>query len=134
MTGVGRGETSTVTAGKIVIATGTRPALPGQFEFDDRHVLDSDAILKLKNVADSMVVVGAGVIGIEYASMFATRDAGDRGREAQPDAGVLRPRDGRVAEVPSPRASGHLPVRVEVSDRGTVTSLWPAASGSRPRW
>ena len=43
---------------------------PAGVEFDEQPVLDSD-ILDLKSLPSSMVVVGAGVIGIEYASMFA---------------------------------------------------------------
>ena len=69
--GVDRGERSIVSADKIVIATGTKPARPSQVDFDNLNVLDSDGILELERVPDSMVVVGAGVIGIEYASMFA---------------------------------------------------------------
>jgi NAD(P) transhydrogenase len=71
--GAARGDHNTVTADKIVIATGTRPARPPEVEFDDEeyHVVDSDAVVRLKRVPTSMVVVGAGVIGIEYASMFA---------------------------------------------------------------
>lgn len=60
-----------VTADKIVLAVGTRPARPGSVEFDEETVIDSDGILNLPAVPDSLVVVGAGVIGIEYASMFA---------------------------------------------------------------
>ncbi|GAA3102135.1 MULTISPECIES: Si-specific NAD(P)(+) transhydrogenase [Nonomuraea] len=60
-----------VTADKIVIATGTSPARPASVEFDDKTVIDSDAILRLDRVPETLVVVGAGVIGIEYASMFA---------------------------------------------------------------
>ncbi|MFF7214611.1 Si-specific NAD(P)(+) transhydrogenase [Streptomyces sp. NPDC008238] len=60
-----------VTAENIVIATGTRPARPSTVEFDDRTVMDSDSVLSLDRVPRSMVIVGAGVIGIEYASMFA---------------------------------------------------------------
>jgi NAD(P) transhydrogenase len=67
----GTGQANQVTAEKIVIATGTRPARPDTVEFDDRTVIDSDGIVKLEQVPQSMVVVGAGVIGIEYASMFA---------------------------------------------------------------
>jgi NAD(P) transhydrogenase len=40
-------------------------------DFDDRTIIDSDGIAQLERVPRSMVVVGAGVIGIEYASMFA---------------------------------------------------------------
>ncbi len=61
----------TLTADKIVIATGTVPARPANVAFDGVRVLDSDQILTLDTVPGSMVVVGAGVIGVEYASMFA---------------------------------------------------------------
>src|SRR5581483_9205638 len=66
-----RREKITITGKYVVIATGTRPARPSGVEFDEHRVLDSDGILDLKSLPASMVVVGAGVIGIEYASMFA---------------------------------------------------------------
>jgi NAD(P) transhydrogenase len=65
------GTERSVTIERIVIASGTRPARPPAVEFDDRTILDSDGLLKLDEVPASGVVVGAGVIGIEYASMFA---------------------------------------------------------------
>ncbi|WP_119730859.1 Si-specific NAD(P)(+) transhydrogenase [Thermomonospora amylolytica] len=65
------GHERKVTADRIVIATGTRPARPASVEFDDQTVIDSDGVLRLDRVPNTMVVVGAGVIGIEYASMFA---------------------------------------------------------------
>jgi NAD(P) transhydrogenase len=61
----------TITAGTIVVATGTVPARPSNVKFDGVRVLDSDQILTIDEVPGSMVVVGAGVIGVEYASMFA---------------------------------------------------------------
>lgn len=66
-----RPERVTVSGRYVVIATGTKPARPAGVEFDENRVLDSDGILDLKTIPNSMVVVGAGVIGIEYASMFA---------------------------------------------------------------
>jgi NAD(P) transhydrogenase len=66
-----RAERVTVSGRNVVIATGTKPARPVGVEFDENRVLDSDGILDLKSIPGSMVVVGAGVIGIEYASMFA---------------------------------------------------------------
>lgn len=66
-----RGERTTVSGDHVVIATGTKPARPAGVEFDEDRVLDSDGILDLKSLPATMVVVGAGVIGIEYASMFA---------------------------------------------------------------
>jgi NAD(P) transhydrogenase len=67
----GTGRETKVTADKIVIATGTAPARPETVDFDGETVIDSDGILRLQRVPQSMIVVGAGVIGIEYASMFA---------------------------------------------------------------
>jgi NAD(P) transhydrogenase len=65
------GRDHTVRAEKVVIATGTVPARPSTVDFDDVTIIDSDGIVNLDRVPRSMVVVGAGVIGIEYASMFA---------------------------------------------------------------
>ena len=64
-------EHRTLTSQFIVIATGTAPRRPDAVEFDEERVLDSDGIIRLKQIPASMVVVGAGVIGIEYASIFA---------------------------------------------------------------
>jgi NAD(P) transhydrogenase len=71
----GPGGTRSVSAERIVIATGTRPAHPPAVRFDNRTLLDSDGILLLEQIPRSVVVVGAGVIGIEYASMFAALGA-----------------------------------------------------------
>jgi NAD(P) transhydrogenase len=67
----GGGRLRIVTADNIVIATGTVPARPATVAFDDKTIIDSDGIIHLESVPRSMVVAGAGVIGIEYASMFA---------------------------------------------------------------
>ncbi|HEY3952588.1 MAG TPA: Si-specific NAD(P)(+) transhydrogenase [Streptosporangiaceae bacterium] len=67
----GNDRTRRVTAKNVVIATGTQPARPDSVQFDDRTVIDSDGVLHLESVPRSMIVAGAGVIGIEYASMFA---------------------------------------------------------------
>ncbi len=65
------GNSVELRADKIVIAVGTKPARPPLVDFDGETIVDSDQILSIAKVPSSMVVVGAGVIGIEYASMFA---------------------------------------------------------------
>src|SRR6266545_1482923 len=60
-----------VTGEKVIIAVGTRPARPPSVDFDGRTIVDSDQVLDLDRIPATMVVVGGGVIGIEYASMFA---------------------------------------------------------------
>lgn len=57
---------------KILIAVGTRPSRPANIPFDGEHIFDSDELLELQHIPRSMVVVGGGVIGLEYAIMFAT--------------------------------------------------------------
>jgi NAD(P) transhydrogenase len=65
------GSDEPIRAERIVIAVGTRPARPDSVAFDDRTIIDSDGLLKLeRRVPRSMTIVGAGVIGVEYASMF----------------------------------------------------------------
>jgi len=59
---------------KILIATGTQPRRPSGIPFDDKTVIDSDGLLHLDSIPRRLTVVGAGVIGIEYASMFRALD------------------------------------------------------------
>lgn len=55
----------------ILIATGSSPHRPPHVPFDGELVLDSDNILEIERIPKSLAVVGAGVIGCEYASIFA---------------------------------------------------------------
>ena len=59
------------TAEKFVIATGAQPFRPENIEFNGKTIFDSDDILNMKELPREMTVVGGGVIGTEYASMFA---------------------------------------------------------------
>lgn len=67
----GEGTISTRTSDNFVIAVGTHPHHPPGFAVDGEKVLDSDDILTLKELPRSLTVVGGGIIGVEYASMFA---------------------------------------------------------------
>jgi NAD(P) transhydrogenase len=58
-------------ADKIVIATGSSPVRPPEFPFADDRVHDSDELLHIDRLPKHLVIVGAGVIGSEYASTFA---------------------------------------------------------------
>jgi NAD(P) transhydrogenase len=65
------GGTRAIRADKVLIATGSSPRRPANLPFDDPDVEDSDTILDLDRIPDTMTVVGGGVIGCEYASIFA---------------------------------------------------------------
>jgi NAD(P) transhydrogenase len=55
----------------IVIAVGTEPARPADIPFDRESIIDTDGLLTLKHIPKSIVIVGGGVIGTEYASILA---------------------------------------------------------------
>ena len=130
--GESRGDHTTVTAANI--ATGTRPARPSQVEFDDNHVIDSDAVLRMRRVPSSLVVAGAGVIGIEYASMFAALGIRVTVVERQPqmlsfcDPEVVESLKFHLRDQAVTFRCGAEVEKVEITPRGTVTSL---ASGKR---
>ncbi|GGF80839.1 NAD(P)(+) transhydrogenase [Rhizobium wenxiniae] len=68
-------DTVHVTGKSILLAVGTRPYRPDSIPFDNKTVLDSDELLEIHNLPRSIVVIGAGVIGIEYATIFSALDA-----------------------------------------------------------
>jgi len=68
------GETIHVTGKSILLAVGTKPYRPDTIPFDGESVLDSDELLDIKELPRAMAVIGAGVIGIEYATIFSALD------------------------------------------------------------
>ncbi len=58
-------------AEKIIVATGSRPYQPKDVDFNHPRVYDSDSILEMEHTPRSLLIYGAGVIGCEYASIFA---------------------------------------------------------------
>ena len=64
-------DSERLTADKFFVAIGTRPAKPTSIPFDDKTIFCSDGLLKIGVLPKSMIVVGGGVIGTEYACMMA---------------------------------------------------------------
>ncbi|GIM48314.1 dihydrolipoyl dehydrogenase [Collibacillus ludicampi] len=65
------GETEILNPGHVIIATGSRPkTLPG-LHIDGRAVITSDEALELSEIPKSVIIIGAGAIGVEWASMLA---------------------------------------------------------------
>jgi len=67
--GNGRNE---LEAANVLIATGTKPAVNAKVPVNGRTIIDSDQILHMTQIPKTLIVVGGGVIGVEYACMFAT--------------------------------------------------------------
>jgi NAD(P) transhydrogenase len=68
------GETLKVTTASVLLAVGTKPFRPGYIPFDGDRVIDSDEVLEIRTLPRSMIVIGAGVIGVEYATIFSALD------------------------------------------------------------
>ncbi|MBI5671178.1 MAG: Si-specific NAD(P)(+) transhydrogenase [Chloroflexi bacterium] len=68
------GSEVTLETDVILIATGSSPFHPPDVPFDGQRVFDSDSILRMGFIPRTMAVIGGGVIGSEYASMFAALD------------------------------------------------------------
>ncbi len=64
------GTTETLSANTVIIATGSRPAELPLFPLDGQKILSSSDALSLKEVPKSLIIVGAGVIGCEFACIF----------------------------------------------------------------
>jgi len=68
------GEVLVIEGERFLIAVGTRPHRPPEIPFDGRRVLDSDEMIELTKLPRSLTVIGAGVIGVEYATIFSALD------------------------------------------------------------
>jgi NAD(P) transhydrogenase len=100
-----------LTADVLLVATGSRPHRPPDIDFASPFISDADEIVGLDRIPDSLTVLGAGVIGWEYATMFAA--IGSSVTLVDPRPGVLPFLDEEIAE--SLRAAAeHLGVRLRL--------------------
>ncbi len=65
-----RGFTCDIKADQIVIATGSRPRVVPDIAVDEKHIFTSDGIFNIEELPKSIVIIGAGVIGCEFATIF----------------------------------------------------------------
>ncbi len=68
------GDTVRVAGDKFLISTGTKTFRPDTVPFNGKNIVDSDEFLEMSRIPRSLVVIGAGVIGVEYATMFSALD------------------------------------------------------------
>jgi len=68
------GDTSSLSFENALISVGTRPHRPKEVPFDRKHVFDSDEMLEIERLPRTLTVVGGGVIGVEYATIFSALD------------------------------------------------------------
>ena len=71
VTPLGGAAPVSLTAERILIATGSRPHRPSWIPFDEEEIYDSDEILEIETIPESLLVLGSGVIASEYACIFA---------------------------------------------------------------
>ncbi|HTG00523.1 MAG TPA: FAD-dependent oxidoreductase, partial [Nitrospirota bacterium] len=80
------GTTMDVRSDRVIIATGSRPAVLPGLPFDGESIISSDAAVQLKKIPKSLLIVGAGVIGSEFAFIYRTFGADVTMVEAMPRA------------------------------------------------
>jgi len=139
------GQTTELTTRFILIATGSSPLQPDHIPFDHPGVVDADGLLELTHIPESIIVVGGGVIGCEYACMlceigvkvtlvdprdallgFLDAECRDHLTKAMRDDGVEILLNHRVEEV-SPLDDDRLRVRFEDGEPRTCeVLLWAA--------
>ena len=78
------GDIRVIEGERFLIAVGTRPYRPADVPFNNHSVLDSDEIVEIPHLPRSLTVVGAGVIGVEYATIFSALDVRVALVEARP--------------------------------------------------
>ena len=117
------GSTRTLEARVVLLTPGSGPIVP-EWNLDDPGVLDSESILNIDKLPASVVVVGGGAVGCEYASIFATLgvsvtllDQGDR---------LLPQFDHEVSRV---LAESFNAMGIRVIPGGTVNALWRSSKG-----
>ena len=91
------GSTITKTAKFVLIAVGTFPHHPDGFDLKHPKVHDSDTILNLKEIPSSLVVIGGGIIGCEYASWFSLLGIKVTLIEARPE--LMQFADSEIVEI-----------------------------------
>ncbi len=70
------GTATEIETQKVIIATGSKPIVPAQFQYDKKRVITSTEALNLTEVPKSMIVIGGGVIGLELGSVYARLGTG----------------------------------------------------------
>lgn len=65
------GENAEIETGKVIIATGSKPIVPANFNYDKKRVITSTEALNIDKTPESMLIIGGGVIGLELGSVYA---------------------------------------------------------------
>jgi len=90
------GDIRVLTGERFLVAVGTRPYRPADVPFNGHSILDSDEIVDIPRLPRSLTVVGGGVIGVEYATIFSALDVSVSLVEARP--GILEFIDDELIE------------------------------------
>ena len=62
---------ATIESDRVIVATGSRPLVPGSFPYDGRRVVTSRDVLAMRTLPDRVLIVGAGAVGCEFAGLYA---------------------------------------------------------------
>lgn len=91
------GSQQSVAFDRAIIATGSRPLQIAAFPFDGKRILSSDDAVNLNSIPKSLIIIGAGYIGCEYASIF--RDLGSEVTVLEKLPVALSSEDAEISEI-----------------------------------
>ncbi len=112
------GKTTTIPFDKAVIASGSSPIFPAPLDKHTKEILDSDRIFDMENLPESLVIVGGGAIGCEFACLF--NELGVKVTMIEKTANLLPGEDDQVVNVlrKSFEARG-----IEIKDSCTIEKM-----------
>jgi len=118
------GTTGKLTFDHCVVAVGSRPALPKMFDLGDDRVMDSTGALELKDIPETLLVIGGGIIGLELGSVYAALGSKVTVVEMLPD--IL---PGTDRDLATPLKKRLLSEFVAIHTNTKVKSITPTAQG-----
>ncbi len=119
------GSVQRIGADHIIIATGSTPRTPDNIPVDHEHILDSDSILSMIYLPESLTILGGGVIACEYASFFAC--LGVKVTVVDANARLLGFLDPEISDIFEHSMKEHEHCRL-LSDRNIRTVEWDGVS------
>lgn len=120
------GQTDEYEADKFIVCVGTRPARSERFPVDGVDIHDADSILQMKELPESLTIVGGGVIGVEYACMYAALNVPVRVIEVRPrllehmDEEIVQALQFHMREMEVVFLFGERCESVSIDDKGVV--------------
>lgn len=121
----GTGSTVTdISADNIILATGSSPLMIPSFNIDHKNIITSDEILSIKEIPENLTIIGAGVIGCEFANIFSEFGSNIKMIELMPD--ILSTEDREISKFINKKFKSR---NIEIMTSVAVDTIQPGVNG-----